>query len=67
MRNDPLLTDHIARVVFFEALEPGGVVIEITETAAKSDLGIGLENLTRLRMKGFDLSIDDYGSGYLSS
>ena len=24
MRNDPLLTDHIAKVVFFEGLEPGG-------------------------------------------
>ena len=41
-------------------------MIEITETAVKSDLGIGLENLTRLRMKGFDLSVDDYGSGYSS-
>jgi len=29
-------------------------------------LGKALENLSRLRMKGFGLSIDDYGTGYAS-
>lgn len=66
MLNDPMLADHIAMTVAFEGLEPSRMVIEITETAAMSDLGIGLENLTRLRMKGFGLSIDDYGTGYSS-
>jgi EAL domain-containing protein (putative c-di-GMP-specific phosphodiesterase class I) len=30
------------------------------------DVGHALENLSRLRMKGFGLSIDDYGTGYAS-
>jgi EAL domain-containing protein (putative c-di-GMP-specific phosphodiesterase class I) len=40
--------------------------LEITESAATTDVGAALENLTRLRMRGFGLSIDDYGTGYSS-
>jgi EAL domain-containing protein (putative c-di-GMP-specific phosphodiesterase class I) len=31
-----------------------------------TDVARALENLARLRMKGFGLSIDDYGTGYSS-
>jgi EAL domain-containing protein (putative c-di-GMP-specific phosphodiesterase class I)/ActR/RegA family two-component response regulator len=40
------------------------VVIEVTEGIAATDLVPMLENLARLRMLGFALSIDDYGTGY---
>ncbi|HVT03669.1 MAG TPA: EAL domain-containing protein [Thermoanaerobaculia bacterium] len=43
-----------------------GMVLEVTESAAATDVGKALENLARLRMKGFGLSIDDYGTGYSS-
>ena len=46
-------------------IEPACVIFEITESAAP-DLGQQLETLTRLRMKGFGLSIDDYGTGHSS-
>ena len=42
------------------------MVLELTESAVTSDVGKVLENLARLRMKGFGLSIDDYGTGYSS-
>ena len=42
------------------------MVLEITESAAATDIGKSLENLARLRMKGFGLGIDDYGTGYSS-
>ena len=42
------------------------MVLEVTESATTSDVGRVLENLSRLRMKGFGLSIDDYGTGYSS-
>ena len=66
MLSDKALADKITTVVREEGLDPRYVVLEITESAAMSDLGLGLENLTRLRMKGFGLSIDDYGTGFSS-
>jgi EAL domain-containing protein (putative c-di-GMP-specific phosphodiesterase class I) len=47
-------------------LEPRHVVIEVTETSATDSLGPMLENLSRLRMRGCGLSIDDFGMGYSS-
>jgi EAL domain-containing protein (putative c-di-GMP-specific phosphodiesterase class I)/FixJ family two-component response regulator len=42
------------------------ITIEVTETVAMTDLGQSLETLARCRMKGFALSIDDYGTGFSS-
>jgi EAL domain-containing protein (putative c-di-GMP-specific phosphodiesterase class I)/CheY-like chemotaxis protein len=60
------LADEITALVASEHLEPRSVMLEITESAATSDVGKALENLARLRMNGFGLSIDDYGTGYSS-
>ncbi len=60
------LAERLTAAVLAQGAEPSGVVLEITETAAASDLGPVLENLARLRMKGFGLSIDDFGTGYSS-
>jgi EAL domain-containing protein (putative c-di-GMP-specific phosphodiesterase class I) len=42
------------------------LTIEVTETVAMTDLGHSLETLARCRMRGFALSIDDYGTGFSS-
>lgn len=42
------------------------LVIEITETTAMTDVAHCLETLVRLRMMGFGLSIDDFGTGHSS-
>lgn len=60
------LAERITRVIAAQNLEPRHMVLEITESAATTDVGKALENLARLRMKGFGLSIDDYGTGYSS-
>jgi EAL domain-containing protein (putative c-di-GMP-specific phosphodiesterase class I)/CheY-like chemotaxis protein len=52
--------------VLGQGLEPRDVILEITESAAVSDLARVLENLSRLRMIGFGLALDDYGTGYAS-
>ncbi|MDB5926208.1 MAG: response regulator receiver (CheY-like) modulated diguanylate phosphodiesterase domain [Betaproteobacteria bacterium] len=60
------LAAKIGDVVQAHGIEPRQLCFEITESAATTDLGRALENLARLRMKGFGLSIDDYGTGYSS-
>lgn len=42
------------------------VVLEITESSVVANLGTALGILARLRLKGFGLSIDDYGTGFSS-
>ncbi|MGZ5042010.1 MAG: EAL domain-containing response regulator [Usitatibacter sp.] len=63
---DMTLADRVAQLVRDRGLEPRDVVLEVTESARLAHLGNALENLSRLRMKGFGLSIDDYGTGYSS-
>lgn len=47
-------------------VSPSALVLEITESALVSDLAAALGTLGRLRLKGFGLSIDDYGTGFSS-
>ena len=58
--------DHITRLVRDEGVDPGRIVLEVTESTAVGNVGASLETLARLRMRGFHLSIDDYGTGYSS-
>jgi EAL domain-containing protein (putative c-di-GMP-specific phosphodiesterase class I) len=64
--DDAFFADRIADVVVETGLEARHLFLELTESAAARNLGRKLENLSRLRMMGFGLSIDDYGTGYSS-
>jgi EAL domain-containing protein (putative c-di-GMP-specific phosphodiesterase class I) len=55
--------DALARAA---GVDPASVVLELTEHRMVSDVSAAIEVLTRLRLKGFGLSIDDFGSGYAS-
>ncbi len=63
---DVSLADRLIGIVSKAGLDSRHLTLEITESAATRDLGRKLESLSRLRMKGFGLSIDDYGTGYSS-
>jgi EAL domain-containing protein (putative c-di-GMP-specific phosphodiesterase class I) len=63
---DTGLADRITQTVEKQGLSPKHVTLEITESAAMTNVASCLEGLARLRMKGFGLSIDDYGTGYSS-
>jgi EAL domain-containing protein (putative c-di-GMP-specific phosphodiesterase class I) len=47
-------------------VDPLRVILELTETTATQRTAETLDILTRLRLKGFELSIDDFGTGYSS-
>lgn len=63
---DTMLADKITHIIQSTQLDPSHMILEITETVAMTDIAPVLENLTRLRMRGFGLSIDDYGTGFSS-
>lgn len=46
------------------SLEPNDINIELTETAVSQDLADAMDILTRLRLRGFGLSLDDFGTGH---
>jgi len=68
----PLLLDRAALVqevsalVARHGLQAEQVVLEITEGSVVDCMGAALGVLARLRLKGFGLSIDDYGTGFSS-
>jgi EAL domain-containing protein (putative c-di-GMP-specific phosphodiesterase class I)/CheY-like chemotaxis protein len=47
-------------------LNPTQVVLEVTESSVVDPTGSAPAALARLRLKGFGLSIDDYGTGFSS-
>lgn len=64
--SDTTLAERITQVIRGAGVDPRDVILEITESAAMTDVAQALENLARLRMHGFGLSIDDYGTGFSS-
>jgi EAL domain-containing protein (putative c-di-GMP-specific phosphodiesterase class I) len=58
--------DFIAGTAAEVGVPPQGVVLEVTESRLMGDLRAPLEALTRLRLKHFHLSIDDFGTGHSS-
>jgi EAL domain-containing protein (putative c-di-GMP-specific phosphodiesterase class I)/FixJ family two-component response regulator len=49
-----------------QGIAPARLIFELTETSAMDDPVASLDLLTRLRMIGFHLSIDDFGTGFSS-
>ncbi len=60
------LPEKMDRLLRIHDITPAQIVLEITETVLMKELVRSLDILTRLRMKGFQLSIDDFGTGYSS-
>lgn len=55
--------DFVVDTAAQEGVPPSSVILEVTESRVMADILKPLEILTRLRMKGVGLSIDDYGTG----
>jgi EAL domain-containing protein (putative c-di-GMP-specific phosphodiesterase class I)/CheY-like chemotaxis protein len=63
---DTDMASIIRNIAVGAGMPPKQVTVEVTETGVADNFAAVLETLTRLRMYGFSLSIDDYGTGYSS-
>ena len=64
--SEPKLLELISTELERTGVEPGRLVIEVTETAAISDMGQGVEFLKALHNLGCRLALDDFGLGFSS-
>jgi EAL domain-containing protein (putative c-di-GMP-specific phosphodiesterase class I)/CheY-like chemotaxis protein len=64
--NDPTLTERILGKLQRYDVPPGALVLEVTENNGIPDTACATEILTRLRIKGVNLSVDDFGTGHSS-
>jgi len=60
------LLDEIASLQQTHEVPAENIVLEVTETSLVRELGVALSLLTRLRLRGFGVSLDDYGTGFSS-
>jgi EAL domain-containing protein (putative c-di-GMP-specific phosphodiesterase class I) len=64
--DDPGLTDRIERSLQAHGVPPGALILEITESNGIPDTPCAIGILTRLRIRGVNLSVDDFGTGHSS-
>ncbi|MGN5593624.1 EAL domain-containing response regulator [Stutzerimonas nitrititolerans] len=56
--------DDLIRCVAAAGCQPNQLILEVTESALMNDPLVTLASVGRLRLAGFGLSIDDYGTGF---
>jgi len=60
------LLNHVQQLVEQHALSSESLVFEITETSAIANIDAAKRLIDRLREKGFQFALDDFGSGFSS-
>ena len=60
------LVDDVTQALHESGLEPGNLVIELTESTTMYNTDANLERFQRLKALGVKLAIDDFGTGYSS-
>lgn len=60
------LPDEITALAADHGVECSRLIIEITESGVMADVARAMDILTRFRIKGFLLSLDDFGTGFSS-
>jgi len=64
MLEDEMLPDKLENHVQTYGLDTKNIILEITESAASTNKLDAMEIISRFRMKGFGVSLDDYGTGF---
>ncbi|WP_286269758.1 EAL domain-containing response regulator [Thalassotalea hakodatensis] len=66
-----LADQHLAERIFNQVqrynIAPKDVVLEVTENALSGEVSKAIQTLATLRLKGFNLAIDDYGTGFANA
>ena len=60
------LVHDVSQALKISGLEPGNLVIELTESTLIHNTDANLERLRQLKLLGVRLAIDDFGTGYSS-
>ena len=63
---EPGIADHLAGLLAEHPIAPGALTVEITETAAITNVARAAELARRLRGLGCRLALDDFGAGFAS-
>ena len=63
---DPQLEERLKQLIERNGLEYDDIKLEVTESAYTDDAASVLEAVKRLRDEGFQIEMDDFGSGYSS-
>ena len=62
----PNIVESLDAVLQLAAVLAEKVTLEITESRLPEDISKVMSSLTRLRLKGFEISINDFGTGFSS-
>jgi EAL domain-containing protein (putative c-di-GMP-specific phosphodiesterase class I) len=60
------LVEEVAQILTSSGVDPGRIVLEITESLLMQDTDATVEVLRELKSLGIRLAIDDFGTGYSS-
>jgi len=60
------LVDHVQEALAASGIDPGALVIEVTESTLMKDANATVSRLKRLKELGVMIAIDDFGTGYSS-
>ncbi|EGM76994.1 EAL domain-containing protein [Rheinheimera sp. A13L] len=64
---DTLFMNRIMQIAQEQEISADQLMFEVTESADFTDLASSIENLASLRLRGFSIAIDDYGTGYANT
>ncbi len=62
----PEFVDEVASVLEETGIEPGSLILELTESMMIEDMDLSVRRMSALRALGVRLAIDDFGTGYSS-
>ncbi len=60
------LPEKVSRLAETYSIKPDSLTLEVTESAIVEQHSLAIDTITRLRLRGFHVSIDDFGTGHSS-